>query len=156
MFAHVGTCLNKQESAHGTAKCSCQPKYTRRDWSVLDTLRMQFLVAYNHLGHLKCDYSNPRCTWKKIMNHNVFRKQNILKFFANGPIKYKTQLCNRCNQCVLTYVTSQETALQFMTVIGPFPKNLENLIDVVCVSQLSADQVTGFNWSQAQVYDERP
>ena len=30
-------------------------------------------------------------------------------------------------------MTSQETALQFMTVIGPFPKNLENLIDVECV-----------------------
>ena len=105
MFAHVGTCLNKQESAHGTAKCSCQPKYTRRNWLVLDTLRLQFLVAYNHLGHLKCDYSNPRCTWKKIIQSRF------------SKTKYSQVFCKRSNKI-------QDSTLQ---PLQPMRSNLPDL-----------------------------
>ena len=95
MFAHVGTCLNKQESAHGTAKCSCQPKYTRRNWSVLDTLRMQFLVAYNHLGPLKCDFWNPRCTWKKIIQSQRFSKTKYSQVFCKRSNKMQDSTLQR-------------------------------------------------------------
>ena len=59
----------------------------------------------------------------------MFWKQKILKFFANGPIKFKAQFATVENvKTVWTYLTSEETALKFMNVIGPFKKKIENLL----------------------------
>jgi len=52
-----------------------------------------------------------------------FEDKRFSSFLANGPIR-----CNYATvenfKTVLTYLTSQETAL--MNVIGPFAKKLEN------------------------------
>ena len=52
---------------------------------------------------------------RRLSNPKDFWKQKILKFFfflANGPVKFKIQLYNRCMEnfeTVWTYLTSQET-----------------------------------------------
>ena len=43
---------------------------------------------------LQCDYSN-RGTWKKTIQSQGFLKTKDSRFFANGTIEFKVQLCNR-------------------------------------------------------------
>ena len=69
------------------------------------------------LGLLEDDY--PITTF--------FEDKRFSSFLTNGPIR-----CNYATvenfKTVLTYLTSQGTALKFMNVIGPFAKELENLL----------------------------
>ena len=60
-------------------------------------------------GHLDEDYPITM----------LFEKKGFSSFFANRPIKIDVQPCNHA-----TYLTSQETALKFINVIGPFVKKL--------------------------------
>ena len=46
------------------------------------------------LSCLQCDYSN-RGTWKKTIQSQGFWKTKDSRFFANGTIEFKVQLCNR-------------------------------------------------------------
>ena len=105
LFNNKGGCWNSLERKNKTATA----KYIYRS-------------VTTQTGPLARRLSNPKDFWK----------QKILKFFfANGPIKFKIQLYNRCMEnfeTVWTYLTSLETTPKFMILIGLFEKKkLENL-----------------------------
>ena len=63
--------------------------------------------------------------------------------FANGPIKFKIQLYSRCIEnfeTVWTYLTSQETTLKFMILIGLFEKKTREsfALEIVVIGQSSS------------------
>ena len=87
-------------------------------------------------GHLEEDCLIP---WYPL----DFLKQKIFFFFANGPIKFKIRLYNRCIenfQTVWTYLTSQETTLKFMILIGLFEKKTREsfVLEIVVIGQSSS------------------
>ena len=53
-------------------------------------------MRHSFLTSSQCEYSN-RGTWKKIIQSQCFVLENkrFSILFANGPIKFKLQLCNR-------------------------------------------------------------
>ena len=60
---------------------------------------------------------------RRVSNNNVFWKQKILKFFCKRTNKiqgFKNATVEK--KTVWTYLTSLETTLKFMNVIGPFAK----------------------------------
>ena len=62
---------------------------------------------------------------RRLSNHKVFWKQKILKFFCKQTNKIQGSTMPVENyRTVWTCLTSQEKALKFMNVIGPFAKNL--------------------------------
>ena len=68
-------------------------------------------------------------TWKIIQSQR-FWKEKILKFFCKRT--NEIQVFNYATienfKTVWAYLTSQETALEFMNAIGLFAKKLENLL----------------------------
>ena len=67
---------------------------------------------------------------RRLPNHNVFWKQKIINFFCKQTnniqiFNYKTV---ENFKPIWTYLTSQETALIFMNVIGRYAKKIGNLL----------------------------
>ena len=62
--------------------------------SVLHNSHKWFIVIV--LSDLLCD-SSYRGTWKKIVQSGISKNERFSSFLANGPLKFKIQLCNRWN-----------------------------------------------------------
>ena len=70
-------------------------------------------------GHLEEDYPITM----------FFLKTRFLSFSSDAPIKFSFNYTSIVNfKTVWTCLTSQETVLKFINVIGPFAKELENLL----------------------------
>ena len=89
-------------------------------------------------GPLGRRLSNPLISLRSLKT-----KESQVFFFANGPIKFKIQLYNRCIEnfeTVWTYLTSQETTLKFMILIGLFEKKTREsfVLEIVVIGQSSS------------------
>ena len=69
-------------------------------------------------------------TWKKIVQVQRFlKKEDSIVFLLMDQIHSRLNYATVENfKTVWSYLTFQETALKFMNVIGPFAKELENLL----------------------------
>ena len=69
-------------------------------------------------------------TWKKIVQVQRFlKKEDSIVFLLMDQINLRLTYATVENfKTVWSYLTFQETALKFMNVIGPFAKELENLL----------------------------
>ena len=103
----------------------------------VDKSATQVKVGLNHVqastqtANLQCDYSNP-VNWKKIIQSQRFFENRRFPIFVERNTKIqgsairplKSLIFNRAG----TYLSSQKAALKIFNVIGPFAKNLENLL----------------------------
>ena len=70
----------------------------------------------------------PGALGRRLSNHNVFLKTRFLSFSSDAPIKFSFNYTSVVNfKTVWTCLTSQETVLKFINVVGPFAKEIENL-----------------------------
>ena len=69
-------------------------------------------------------------TWKKIVQVQRFvKKEDSMVFLLMDQVHSRLNYATVKNfKTVWSYLTFQETALKFMNVIGPFAKELENLL----------------------------
>ena len=89
-------------------------------------------------GPLGRRFSNPLISLRFLIS-----RFSSFFFFANGPIKFKIQLYSRCIEhfeTVWTYLTSQETTLKFMILIGLFEKKTREsfALEIVVIGQSSS------------------
>ena len=86
-------------------------------------------------------------TWKKIVQVQRFlKKEDSIVFLLMDQINLRLTYATVENfKTVWSYLTFQETALKFMNVIGPFAKELENLLisENVVIGQ-SSSKCPGF------------
>ena len=74
-------------------------------------------------GHLEKDYPIPTFVFKTEDSQFFFGKDH-----KNSRFSYEGLLKSLMLNPVWTYLASQEAALKIFNVIGPFAKNLENLL----------------------------
>ena len=72
-------------------------------------------------SHLEEDFPITTFSENKRFSSSFCKQTNVIQVF-----NYATATVENLSSA-LTYLTSQEAALKFMNVIGPFAKKLENL-----------------------------